>query len=364
MKISAVVLCAGSSLRFGSDKMSLPFGGVTVREASVAAFSSRRDISEVIVVAPAEALDAYRAAFPTCTVVAGGNTRQESVICALPYVGGDYVLIHDGARPNVSPAVIDRVIEALSTHPAVVPVVDIADSVIYEGRYVDRQQVKRVQTPQGFRTDLLRQYIPSAPADYTDEGSLIAQYCSVLWVEGDVENAKLTHPVDYYGLSGEMRTGAGYDIHRLERGRRLVLCGVEIPYDKGAVAHSDGDCCLHAVMDAMLSAVGLADIGHYFPNTAEWKGADSADLLAIVRGELTKLGASVVNVSMSVVCERPKLAPYLGPMKARLATLLGIAEHSIGISVTTNEGVAMHVDDLVTGDAVAAFATALVRIRV
>jgi len=361
MSISVVVLSAGSSERFGQNKMTLPLGGATVREQSVAAFSSRADVSQIIVVAPRDKVAEYREAFPLALIVAGGNSRQESVKNALRCVSGDYMLIHDGARPRVSAAVIDRVIEGLATHDAVVPVVDVADSVTYEGNYLDRSKVKAVQTPQGFRTALLRQYMDVAESEYTDEGSLMANHCEVHRVAGDVDNQKLTYPVDYYGLLGDVRAGVGYDIHRLEAGRRLVLAGVTIPYEKGAVAHSDGDCCLHALMDAMLSSVGLPDIGHYFPSTAEWKDADSASLLAIVRGELRKVNATVANASIAIVCERPRLSPYVQAMKERLSALLDIDIGNVGVSVTTNEGVPMHVEDLVTGDAVAAFATVLVR---
>ena len=361
MKISVIVLMAGGSTRFGADKTSLPLSGATVRDQAMAAFAEREDVAELILAVPKDQLDAYRTAYPSAKVAAGGNTRQESVKNALAEVSKTYVLIHDGARPSVSTAVIDRVIDALGTYDAVVPVVDVADSLIYEGRYLDRSRAKAVQTPQGFRTELLKTYVDLSDGTYTDEGSLMEAYTHVHTVAGDVRNRKLTNPVDYYGLAGEVLTGVGYDIHRLEEGRKLVLAGVEVPYSKGAVAHSDGDCCLHALMDAMLSSVGLSDIGHYFPNTDEWKGANSADLMTIVKDKLAMQGASIVNASVSIVCERPKLAPYIDAMKARLADLLGISQASVGIAATTNEGVAMHAEDLVEGDAVAAFATVLVR---
>ena len=361
MKCSAIVLCAGESTRFGAEKTVLSIGGRPAWAVAVAAFAHMDEVSEIVLVVPEDKVATYTRLAPECQVVAGGATRGESVRNALPYVHEDYVLIHDGARPNVHKAVIERVLVALGEADAVVPVIPATDSLIQDGVYVDRDTVRAVQTPQGFKTALLCDCLQKADGGYTDEGSLVAETHPVTFVEGDAANRKLTYPVDYYGLAGQVHAGVGYDIHRLVEGRRLILGGVEIPCDKGLLGHSDGDCVLHAVMDACLSAVGLKDIGHYFPNTERWAGADSADLLAIVMGKLHEQNAALCNVSVAIVCKAPRLAPHIDAMRLRLSALLGVDEASVGISATTNEGVAMRVDDLVTEDAIAAFATVTVR---
>ena len=362
MSNSAIVVCAGNSTRFAEDKMMLPLGGSTVCQQAVRAFATHPRISQVIVVAPADKQELYRALLPDCTVVKGGATRQRSVAAALAEVREAHVLVHDGARPNVSSTLIDRVIDALRTHPAVVPVVPLTDSLLGADGYCDRTLYRAVQTPQGFDTALLRRAFDAAPEGYTDEGSLVAQTVPVHYVDGDVVNRKITYPVDYYGARGDLVYGVGYDIHRLAERRRLVLAGVDIPYRLGLEGHSDADVCLHAAMDAMLSAVGLPDIGHHFPNTPEWKDADSRRMLAVVVDMLRSRGASVCALTLSVVAEAPRLAPYVDAMRRSVAQALHITEDKVGLTVTTNEGVPMRLGDLVTRDAIAAVAVATVQI--
>lgn len=362
MSISAVVLCAGKAQRFAEDKLKLPLGGILVCQRAAQAFADVRQIDQIVVVAPKEDLGFYRALFASYTVVAGGDTRQQSVKAALAAVTGDQVLVHDGARPNVSKALIERVVDALAHHDAVVPTIPLTDSLVGPDGYCDRNLYRQVQTPQGFHTELLRRCLEGATKDYTDEGSLVAQSTAVYYVDGEVQNRKLTYPVDYLGLAGDVRTGIGYDIHRLGENRRLVLCGVDIPYPLGLVGHSDADCCLHAVMDAMLGAVGLPDIGHYFPNTAECKDADSKHLVSIIKAEIAQKNASVTDVSLYVVAEQPHLSPYIDQMRANLAEMLSIDPAHVGIGVTTNEAVPVRIDDLMTTQAIAAMAVVTVRI--
>ena len=359
MKLSVVVLCAGESTRFGQDKMRLPIGAETVAQRTVHAFASFGDMQRVVV-APSDAVEEYRVLFADCTVVAGGKTRADSVRNALKVVDAPYVLIHDGARPLVGADLIARVIEALETHPAVVPVVGVTDSMMGPNGYLDRQDYRLVQTPQGFRTDVLRECFARDNANYTDEGALVARYYPVHTVSGDAANRKITHPIDYRGMAGERMVGVGYDIHRLCKGRALVLCGLTVPHDKGLMGHSDADCCLHAIMDAALSACALPDIGHYFPTTPQWKDADSADLLRIVMHTLAAQGARIAQVSLYIVAEEPKLSPYMEAMRQRLAELLSIPLANVGVGVTTNEQVPMRVNGMVTGEAIAAFATVTV----
>jgi len=361
MKISAIVVAAGNATRFACDKMALPLADSTVCQAAVRAFTTHPDVSQVVLVVPQDKVPQYRTLLADCTVVAGGKTRAESVQAGLRVATGDHVLVHDGARPNVSRALIDRVLCAMGEHSAVVPTIATGDSLVGPAGYCDRSQYRLTQTPQGFETALLRKCFADAQRQFTDEGALVAETVEVYQVEGDAANRKLTYPVDYYGIRGDLRYGIGYDIHRLKEGRRLVLGGIEIDYKKGLDGHSDADCCLHALMDAALSAMGLADIGHYFPNTPQWKDADSADLLANVMQTLAQKNARIVAASMSIIAEAPRLGPYIDVMRKHIAALLQIDPDAVGIGATTNEGVPMPVADLATTEAIACIAEVTVQ---
>lgn len=366
MNSSAIILCAGAGTRMGVDKMRLAFAGWDVRRAVCRTFEAERRVRHIIVVAPPDAVETYRNELPQYTVVAGGATRRQSVLAALAVVEDPYVLIHDGARPQVSAALVGRVLDALTTDKAVIPTVPLTDSIVgTDGVYRDRAAYRAVQTPQGFDTALLRRCCEMDTAEDTDEGALVARHYAVTYVEGETNNRKLTHAVDYYGLQGDLRQGIGYDIHRIAEGRRLVLCGVPIPCEWGLLGHSDADAPLHALMDAALSAVGLKDIGYYFPATPQWKDADSAHLVGIVRDLLAAVGARVVSASIAIVAEAPRLAPYVDAMRTRVAAILDLAIDHVGITVTTNEGVAMRGDwtDLAGEGAIAAMAVAVVQHR-
>ena len=362
MKTSAIVLGAGRATRYGQDKMALPYRGSEVLSEAANVFVRHPRIHEVVVVVPARKVAAYRAMLPQCVVVAGGKTRTDSVRRGLEAVHCNRVLVHDGARPNVSVALVDRVLHALYRHPAVVPVVPLCDSLVGETGYCDRAHYRAVQTPQGFDTALLRRCMAMAQGPYTDEGSLVAACSPICYVAGDVTNRKLTHPIDWTGLAGETHYATGYDIHRLVAGRPLVLAGVPIDSPVGLEGHSDADAVLHATMDALLMSAGLPDIGHYFPtDDPHWQDADSRAMLGIVLAELAKHGIYPTHATVSVVAERPHLAPYIAAMRASLATLLHIDPGHVGIAATTNEGVPLCPPFVApTGDAVAAIATVTV----
>ena len=369
MKSSAVVVCGGRSARFGEDKLALPLKGGTVAKGAVQVFLRHPLVDKVIAVVPKGEIERYqRLLGDTILVVEGGDTRTESVKAGLGAVDTPYVLVHDGARPLVSVELIDRVLTTLEKHPdcGVVPTVAMDEAVVGGDGYVDRATLRRVQTPQGFDTAKLRECLEKG--DFADEGSAYAARYPVLYVEGDPQNRKLTHPVDYYGILGRITTGIGYDIHRLSAGRKLVLGGVTIPHDKGLLGHSDADCVLHAVMDACLSAVSLPDIGHYFaPNDPKWEGADSGKLLKIVLNEVAGAGGTLVGLSVAIVAEEPKLSPYVDSIKAKIACLCNLDVSLIGVTVTTNEKVPIDVKEdflhRVGGvDAIAAIAQATVRV--
>lgn len=371
MKTSAIIVCAGASCRFGQDKLLLVLDGQTVAQRAVRGLAQHAAIDQIIVVVNADQVAEYKQLLgDDCIVTAGGDTRAQSVQRGLALVTNPWVLVHDGARPMASAALIDRVLHALTTAQdgrGVVPTVPMVDSMIdHNGRYVARRQYRAVQTPQGFVTQNLRLAYRQATPDDTDEGSIYSRLYPLQFVEGDIDNRKITYPVDVYGLLGRVAHGIGYDIHTLVQGRSLVLCGTPIPCDKGCLGHSDADVCLHAVMDALLSTTADGDIGHWFPtDDSRWQGADSKELCRIVLDNLHAKGGTVTHVSLSVVAPYPRLAPHLDAMRHSLATLLSLPLDCVGITVTTNEGAAMQAAQHLapTPDAIACIAQVTVRLQ-
>jgi 2-C-methyl-D-erythritol 4-phosphate cytidylyltransferase/2-C-methyl-D-erythritol 2,4-cyclodiphosphate synthase len=293
-------------------------------------------------------------------VIPGGKERQDSVWAGLRKLGTDteFVAVHDGARPLLSCAVLYRLLEEAQEWGAAIPGIASKDTLKAVDRddfvrqTLDRTTVYAIQTPQVFRyKELMTAYRQSYEEDFrgTDDASLFERYIGrVKVIEGDHNNIKITTPGDMIvaqallrGLRKEetMRIGTGYDVHRLVEGRRLILGGVEIPFDKGLLGHSDADVLLHAVCDALLGAAALGDIGQHFPDTAsEYKNIDSLILLRQVGQLLQDKGFSIINLDSTIVAERPKLAPHISAMVANIAVTLGIGVGQVGVKSTTTEG--------------------------
>lgn len=318
-------------------------------------------------------------------VVPGGDTRQESVRLGLEAVpsAAPLVAIHDGARPLVTEEIIHRTVDAAAEHGAAVAAVRAVDTVKLadESDFVQctppRERAWIIQTPQTFRADLIREAHRRAAEEGfagTDDASLVERLGHpVKLVEGSRENFKVTYPEDFAaaervlreragpgrseGGASAFRVGMGYDLHRLVPDRPLFLCGVQVPHDLGLLGHSDADAPLHALMDAMLGAAGLPDIGSLFPDTdPKYAGASSAKLLEQVVRLLAEGGWRVANVDITILAERPKLAPYVPIMKEKLSGILELPENSIGIKAKTNEGF----DSVGRQEAIAAYAVATV----
>jgi 2-C-methyl-D-erythritol 4-phosphate cytidylyltransferase / 2-C-methyl-D-erythritol 2,4-cyclodiphosphate synthase len=414
MHVAAIVPAAGRGLRFGASqpKQFLSIGGRTVLERSVGALLAHPMISEVVIALPADLIDGLppslqNASKPLC-VVAGGSRRQDSVANAFRALaaGVEIVVVHDAARPFVSAPVIDRTIAAAADAGAAVAAVRARDTIkqarvdaagrsasdhVTVGATLERQSIFLAQTPQAFRREVLREALAAAPGgmDATDEAALVERTGgTVRLVEGEQVNIKITmpedlpiaeaiartldgpvpsdgrHPADMRSASQAdasprplFRVGTGYDLHRLVDGRPLVLGGVVIPFDRGLAGHSDADAISHAVADAMLGAVGADDIGHHFPDTdPRWRGASSIDLLVRVSSLVRGCGFVVGNVDVTVVAERPRLAPYIPSMREVLAGALGVSVDQVSIKGKTNEGVGA----LGEGRAIAVHAVALV----
>jgi 2-C-methyl-D-erythritol 4-phosphate cytidylyltransferase/2-C-methyl-D-erythritol 2,4-cyclodiphosphate synthase len=281
-------------------------------------------------------------------VVLGGVDRSHSVYNALKASTADIVLIHDGARPYITREVIEGCIHSVKTHGSGICAIECRDTVavVKDGKIVQvpaRDTLRQIQTPQGFfRENITYAYeraFEQETVAYTDDSSVFAQFCGAPRVcAGARGNIKLTYAEDF--SKGVARCGFGVDTHAFGKEQDyIVLAGVKVPSQSGLIAHSDGDVLVHAVMDAMLSAAGLKDIGHYFPDTDEqWKGASSMKMLGLVVELLAERNLTVQNLSVAIQAERPRLAKYIDDMKNALAGALGIDPTRVGISAGTNEG--------------------------
>jgi 2-C-methyl-D-erythritol 4-phosphate cytidylyltransferase/2-C-methyl-D-erythritol 2,4-cyclodiphosphate synthase len=379
--VTAIIAAGGRGARFGGaiPKQILSLAGMPVLQRSIDAFVHHDRITDLIVALPADLAaappDYLRSASKPVTVVDGGERRQDSIARAFARVPGsaDIIVIHDAARPLVTAGVITRTIDAAVAHGAAIAAVQSTDTVKRAGGNriivdtIPRTEIFLAQTPQAFRTQVLRDALARGnEMEATDEAALAERAGHrVVLVDGDVRNVKITTPADLetaekllgsFSVSALPRIGNGYDLHRLVDGRPLILGGVTIPFAKGLAGHSDADAVCHAVTDAILGAIGAVDIGRHFPDTdAAWKDADSITLLARAREIVAAQGYVVRNVDVVVIAERPKMAPHADAMRANLARALGVTPDQISVKGKTNEGVG----PTGTGEAIAVHAVAL-----
>jgi len=282
-------------------------------------------------------------------LVTGGRTRQDSVRLALEALGAApplSVLIHDAARPSIVPAVVERLRAALHEHAGAIPVLPVVDSLAIAGEGLmtgsaRRETLRRVQTPQAFRfADILAAHRawPAEPDAGDDAQVARAAGLDVALVEGDECMRKLTFAEDFRTAAPMIRTGTGFDVHRLAEGQELWLCGVKLAHDRGLAGHSDADVGLHAVVDAILGACACGDIGEHFPpSDPRWKGAPSEKFIAHAVELADKAGYRVGNVDVTLICEAPKVAPHREAMRAKLAALLAIEMTQVSVKATTTE---------------------------
>ena len=368
---AAVIVAAGrgSRMGLGRNKVLAPLAGMPVIVRTVRAFEETGLFDGGIVVVTGEDdLPEMRALFARFGVGAaltlGGADRQESVYRGLQAVNpaADVIAIHDGARPLVTRAVIERTIKSAQRYGSGVAAVMLKDTVKRvdaEGVVVDtprRDALRAVQTPQTFDARLIREAHErfAQGTERATDDAILAEWAGrrVRLTEGDVENIKLTTPEDML-LAGQvilrregrtkeetnmLRIGHGYDVHRLVEGRKLILCGVEVPYTLGLLGHSDADVALHALMDALLGAAALGDIGRHFPDTdPAYAGADSGGLLDHVVSLLEQKGYAVGNVDVTIICQRPKLKDYIEQMRENVAAHLKVDSDCVNIKATTTE---------------------------
>ena len=391
MHVTAIIAAGGRGQRFGGAvlKQLVPLGGRPILERSVDAFVLHERITDVIVALPSDlASDAptyLRNRHKPIETVEGGDRRQDSVARAFSRISptAEIVVIHDAARPLVGSALIERTIDAAVAHGAALAALPATDTVkrANDNRFVvdtlPRGRIFLAQTPQAFRVSVLREALASSDraTEATDEAALVERVGhAVQIVEGDPRNLKITTADDLAVAErfvrdwsvtqsagiGTLRIGNGYDLHRLVPGRRLVLGGVVIPFDKGLAGHSDADAVSHAVTDAILGAAGAGDIGRHFPDSdPAWKDADSIALLARAAELVATAGYSVLNVDVVVIAERPKLVPHVDMMCVNVARAIGIAPDRVSIKGKTNEGVG----SIGAGESIAVHAVALIARR-
>ncbi|HBI16333.1 MAG TPA: bifunctional 2-C-methyl-D-erythritol 4-phosphate cytidylyltransferase/2-C-methyl-D-erythritol 2,4-cyclodiphosphate synthase [Desulfobulbaceae bacterium] len=364
---AAIIAAAGSGTRMGGDvpKQFITLRGTPILALTVAHFLQVDALRTVLVVVPAEHREAaallLRDFLPAGSedrilLVNGGATRQESVragLQALPLRTAT-VLVHDGARPFVTSAIIERCLRATEQNGAAIAAVRVRDTLKQASAdqlvriTIDRRGLWQAQTPQGARVELLRQAYALADQDGfqgTDEASLMEHAgIPVAIVEGSERNFKITRPDDLAlaaGLTQEtqmLKIGHGFDAHRLVRGRPLILGGVHIPFELGLDGHSDADTLIHAFLDALLGAMGEGDIGRHFPDSDQrYKNISSLNLLADVVGLLQEKNLGLSNADITVICQRPKLAPYIGAMRENLARACAVSAAALNIKATTTE---------------------------
>lgn len=357
--IYAIIVAAGRGRRFGGDlpKQYCRLGAQTVLYRTVRAFLTHPKITGVRVIIHPDDQSLYESSVAGLTLldpVFGGLTRQESVLHGLDSLKdlhANAVLIHDAARPFVSTDVIDRVIEKIEINTGVIAAVTVADTIKREEngvctQTVDRSHLWRAQTPQGFLfSEIYQAHQAHAGAQLTDDAAVMeADGKKIVLTTGDEDNFKITTRADLdraermIHMNMEFRTGTGFDVHRFDEGNFVTLCGVEVPHSHGLSGHSDADVALHALTDAIMGAIGAGDIGSHFPpSEAQWKGASSDRFLEKACQLVAERGAAIVNLDLTIICERPKIGPYREAMRARIAEIAGIDVDRVSVKGTTTE---------------------------
>lgn len=381
--VSLIIAAAGKGERAGFEKNKLLFKGAdgkTVLERTLFAFVKSGIIDEYVVAVSEKDEAEISAILPReVKIVLGGKTRSASVKNALAAVTGDIVLIHDGARPFVSAEIIENCANSADKFGSGIVAEESRNTVCRAengeiAEYLGKSGLYSVQTPQGFKTELIKKaYAAAGEKDFNDDGEVYAKFIAPpRIVKGSTENVKLTFKEDFKNTTdgseycgadcrggvfdgatgsdahtaasasagaGEYRFGTGFDCHKLVTGRKLILGGIEIPHDKGLLGHSDADVLSHAITDAIFAAAAMRDIGYHFPDTdPAYEGADSIELLKTALKIVGEKGFSVTSVSATIMAEKPKLLKFIPEITENLAAALGIAEEKVGIAATTLEG--------------------------
>lgn len=351
--INVIIAAGGSGLRYGKEnKLLEPCGSSCVLVEAVKPFLAFSDVKRVIIAVDTDSADEFLNSLSVAhldedrriILTRGGASRTKTVRFGLQALDDecDLVLVHDGARPFVTESLIARVIEGAERDGSCVPALPFTDNIMKivgdAPEPLDRTDYRRVQTPSGFARDRIEKAYSLCEEDCLDDFTVVHRYApgAVCVTEGDPKNVKIT-------VRDDLRTslvGFGYDIHRLQEGKGIKLLGERIPCPYSFVAHSDGDVAVHALMDAILSALGEKDIGHLYPtDDPRYDGADSMKLLKGVLKIMHDKGRSAASLSVCIIAEKPVIAPHIDRMRTRMAQALALPAEKIGITATTNESV-------------------------
>ncbi len=354
-KCAVVIVAGGSGARMGADvpKQYLEIEEKTILRHTIDAFAGY-DVQVVIGKEDRDLYDKSVVGLNLSEPVIGGATRQESVFNGLQALAKerlDYVLIHDAARPFVCKALIERVVEKLQAGAqAVVPVIAINDTVKqHRGgvitQTVDRNSIAAVQTPQGFVFQTIYDLHQRAQGmEFTDDAGICEDFgIQVHLVDGDIKNQKITTEDDLKSncekeKAMDIRVGSGFDVHAFEEGDAVTLCGVAVPHSHKLQGHSDADVALHAIVDALLGAAALGDIGKHFPpSDPQWKGKNSQKFVEHAHTLVREKGGRVNHIDVTIICEKPKLAAFIEPMRVNVAAMLGMPLDKVSVKATTTE---------------------------
>lgn len=344
--LSLVMLGAGSSSRFAKQvkKQWIRVDDTPLWLHATENLAKIYPFKHIIVTVSPDEMNYAKKFSDTIIFVEGGNSRQESLKNALLHVETSYVLVSDIARPCIDKSMFERILEQSSHYDIVVPYLSVVDTVVYEEKTINREAIKLIQTPQLSNTKILKKALETT-VDYTDDSSAIqALGGSVGYVKGSKEALKLTCREDIDAIpclkapSSHLFVGNGFDVHRFEEGKVMMLGGIEVHQEIGFKAHSDGDVVIHALIDALLGASGAGDIGELFPDSdALYKNIDSKALLQKVCDFLKKVGFEIINCDITIMAEFPRLSSFKDSMRFCLARIMEIPPIHVNIKATTTE---------------------------
>ncbi|WP_434581380.1 bifunctional 2-C-methyl-D-erythritol 4-phosphate cytidylyltransferase/2-C-methyl-D-erythritol 2,4-cyclodiphosphate synthase [Sulfurimonas sp. NW15] len=343
--LTLVLLSAGSSSRFDTSvkKQWLRIQHKPLWQFVADRFAHSGLFSKIIIVSSEEDI-AFMQNYADYSFVKGGSSRQDSLQNALLHVKSEYVLVSDIARACISEDLLQRILAQKEEADCIVPFLPVTDTIVYENTTIDRDKVKKIQTPQLSRTKILQKALQT-PTEFTDESSAIVAYGGTrTFVAGDEDACKITFTHDLNRLpcleapSSDILSGNGFDVHAFDEKGKMFLGGVEIDADYGFKAHSDGDVALHALIDALLGAAGMGDIGMLFPdNNSAYKGIDSKELLQTVVTKIYNYGFEIVNADITIAAQKPRLANYKDAMRKTIAEILKIDKARVNVKATTTE---------------------------
>ena len=343
--LTLILLAAGSSSRFKLDvkKQWLRIDHQPLWQFVTNSLQEKANFNKIIITSSSDDIE-FMKNYAEYTFVEGGITRQQSLKNALEHVNTDFVLVSDIARSCISDKYLQSIISKIDSADCIVPYLNVTDTIVYDGNTIDRDKVKRIQTPQLSRTSSLIKALDTNE-EFTDESSaIVANGGTREFVLGDEAALKITHLNDLKNIpclaapSSDTLSGTGFDVHAFEDNKEMILGGVVIDSDFGFKAHSDGDVAIHALIDSLLGASGMGDIGMLFPdNDDKFKGIDSKELLRTVVRKIYNFGFVITNVDITIMAEVPRVGKYKLPMRKVLSEILSIDMSRVNVKATTTE---------------------------